>query len=392
MVGAKRVLRLVLVCATALVLCWVISGTGFLDAIEQRIDYLTALIARHDRAAERIVLVPITTDDFANPKYFGGRRPLDPVQLRLLVERVAAGRPAVIAVDLDTAPEVFASLRALDRSIPVVWARSARATSGPHEPSPILGYAKVEVEGDVQASSGIARVRQDDDGIVRSYIRRFDTTFGVLPSFACEVVNRCAANPVCAADVSADVRAACRGATADREWLIDYRDRSKAAWNARAIRASRVLDDSALPRDVFRDRIVLIGGTFIEGGDADHPTPLGEDTGIGVLAQVLATELRGGGASPGGTLATAILVMLETFLILVVWEARTRRKRVVGATVLVFGLGALLSLVNEGHVGRTGHFALVLFFFVLLQVALRYIESSQEQFVAWWRGRTVRAR
>jgi CHASE2 domain-containing sensor protein len=388
--GRNSSRRLVRVCVTTLAVGWAISGTGFLDAIEQRIDYLTALIARHDRAAERIVLVPITRDEFGDLSFFGGRRPLDPGLLRRLVERVAASRPAVIAVDLDTGPEVFASLRTLDRDIPVVWARSARGTN-PTEPSPILGYASVEVEGDVQAPSGIARVRQDDDGIVRSYIRRFETSFGVLPSFACAVVTRCADNTACAADVSDDVRAACREATADREWRIDYRDRSKTAWRGRAIPARRLLEGSTVAPDILRDRIVLIGGTFIEGGDADHPTPLGEDTGIGVLAQVLATELRGGGASPGGTLATAILVALDTYLILIVLEARTRRQRLAGATALIVCLAVLLSLVNEGDLRRTGHFALVLFFFLLLQVALRYVEGSQELFVAWWRGRTARA-
>ena len=382
--SADRSLSLAWACVTAVAVGWIIGGTGFLEAIEQRVEYVTALIATHDRAAERIALVPITAHDFGNQRLFAGRRPLDPAILRRLIEAVAAQEPAVIAVDVDTSPDVFAAFRTFDPGVPVVWARPARADGEIIEPSPILGFPTVEVERDLTTPSGVALVPQDSDGIVRSYVRRFHTSFNEQPSFACAIITRCTRNASCAAHLAEEVRT-CDQAATDREWQIDYRVASQRAWDATAITAGRLLEGSA-PPDALRDRIVLIGGSFVGSGDEAHPTPIGEATGIAVLAHVLATELRGGGANPGGTIATGILIAVETYLILAVLSAATLRQRIMGAVVVVGGIAALTSLVNEYDLSRTGHFALVILSMLVLQAGLRYVERSQEMFVDWWRG------
>lgn len=403
MIVPKRSLRLLWTCATAIAVGWAIGGTGLVDAIEQRIDWGTAWMSPHDRAAERIVLVPITAEDYEDPSLFGSKRPLDPVVLQRLIETVGAHRPAVIGVDLDTSPEVFARLRTLDPELPLVWARAAWSrpapwgdtgngesrSDSPVELLPVLGYRKVEIEANLGIPAGVALVLHDADGIVRSYIRRFDTDFDDQPSFACAIIDRCARNASCAADLPGEARA-CGRASAGRAWQIDYREASRRAWRKADIRAGRVLD-GAVAGEVFRDRIVLIGATYVESGDVDHPTPIGKVAGIEVVAQVLATELRGGGHNPGGAIATGILVAFETYLILAVLSASSLRRRVAGALVVVGGIAALLSLVNEYDLSRTGHFVLVLLAMLALQVGVRYVERSQEIFVDWWRNLQTRS-
>jgi CHASE2 domain-containing sensor protein len=137
---------------------------------------------------------------------------------------------------------------------------------------------------------------------------------------------------------------------------------------------------------LLRGKIVLLGGSYPESGDLDHPTPLDDHSGIELVAQVLATELRGGGANPGSTAATSLLITFETYLILLVLAAPSWRRRLAGAALVVIGLAVVCSLFNERDLSRTGHFTLVLLLVLVLQAGVRYVEHSQEMLVEWWRG------
>jgi CHASE2 domain-containing sensor protein len=383
-----RPARLLVICVTALAVAWAIGGTGLVDAIEQRVDYLAAKIEGHDAAAAQVVLVEITPADFADAKLFAGRRPLDPGVLKRVIERIAAQQPAVIGVDIDTAPAPFEALRDLPAQPAVVWARPARVADGAIELFPVLGFSSVEAEGG-RSDVGVALSIQDEDGIVRSYRRRLGTAHDGQPSFACAILERCAPGSACAARLPEDVRA-CRNGEIDREWLIDYREKSHHAWKETALSAGELL---AASPDVMREtgallrgKIVLLGGSYPESGDLDHPTPLDDHSGIELVAQVLATELRGGGANPGSTAATSLLITFETYLILLVLAAPSWRRRLAGAALVVIGLAVVCSLFNERDLSRTGHFTLVLLLVLVLQAGVRYVEHSQEMLVEWWRG------
>ncbi len=62
-----RPARLLVICVTALAVAWAIGGTGLVDAIEQRVDYLAAKIEGHDAAAAQVVLVEITPQTLPTP-------------------------------------------------------------------------------------------------------------------------------------------------------------------------------------------------------------------------------------------------------------------------------------------------------------------------------------
>lgn len=57
------------------------------------------------------------------------------------------------------------------------------------------------------------------------------------------------------------------------------------------------MQDQTLPTDDFKNKIVLLGGTFAAGRDV-HPTPLGEVSGVELTAFAIESELTGGGIRP----------------------------------------------------------------------------------------------
>jgi CHASE2 domain-containing sensor protein len=346
-------------------------------------------VAPHDAAAAQIVLVKITPEDLANPEIFGGRRPLDPAVLRRAIDQVATHQPAVIAIDIDTAPPAFLALRSLPAQPPVVWARAGRHDGTITQVSPVLGYSSVEAEGH-RPAAGVA-IALEDGGTVRSYARRLETPFGAMPTFTCAILEQCPHGSPCGAPLRDDGQAACRDAEPDREWLIDYRAKSQRAWQETAISIGALLGATQQPsQDVgarFRGKVVVIGGTFPESGDIDHPTLLGSHTGIELLGQVLATELRGGGANPGGTIVTSLLVAFETYVILLALATRTWIRRFRAALAVIVGIAIVASLVNEYDLSRAPHYAVVLLCFLPIQGALRYVEHSQEMLLDWWHQR-----
>src|SRR5260370_12286928 len=64
-----------------------------------------------------IVIVAITNDDYES--LFKSTSPLDPSELRKLIDAIALGRPKVIGVDIDTSDARFKDLQ-LDKRVPPV--------------------------------------------------------------------------------------------------------------------------------------------------------------------------------------------------------------------------------------------------------------------------------
>jgi hypothetical protein len=86
-------------------------------------------------------------------------------------------------------------------------------------------------------------------------------------------------------------------------------------------------------------------------------------------------------------LATGVLVAFQTYLILIVARLRPWRRRLLVGGATVLALAAMASLLNERHLSRLPFFAAVLLCVVALQLAIIFIERSQEMFVDLWAAR-----
>lgn len=129
---------------------------------------------------EHVVVVNISDSDYKT--IFSSTSPLSPQKIQEVIEAVATAKPEVIVVDVDTAPDVFQSVKPrLDGTTKVIWAVDAEVQegsgehSGGHGAAPDFRPYKVlgrSVNLD-DKSVGISVFPLDADGIIRRYRRRF---------------------------------------------------------------------------------------------------------------------------------------------------------------------------------------------------------------------------
>jgi len=386
-----RPLRVLLICAIALTLSWVIGKTGALKKFEHKLQDVWAVWApRDDKSMDHIVLVRITEREYRDERLFNGRRPLNPAALQRTIEAIAAHEPLLIGVDIDTSDPDFKSLEELNlRSpVPIVWAEDTRDSAGRLEAVPVLGGNQVETQPD--ARMGLGLITADSQGMIRTYQRSFETTEGPRPSFVCALIDQCGATRACRHLVAAQVVESCHnsadGSHDDR--LIDYRRQFETKSPSPFFTADEVLQAVTLEkadRDrwkaSFHDKIVLLGGTFPASGDAAHATPLGLRPGVEIMGHILGTELRGGGAHSSRPYATALIVVFETYLIVFLMHRRRVFIKVMAGTAMVLVLAVLSSLLTEYHVRRTPYYIVVLACVLALQACVAYIKYSQAVFV-----------
>ena len=395
--GPTKWWRVVLAAVVALAGGWLLGESGAAATVEQHLHDAWATAAPADDATARVAIVQITDEDYRT--LFRARRPLDPAVLRSLVETIASYTPMAIGIDIDTSsPEWATTHAAALAGIPgAAWARDARESNGTLEAGTVLGARTVEAEAQ-EVAAGLGLIVAESDGVVRTYQRHFATSRGVEPSFTCAVIRACAARSNCRDLFPPHVHDGCSGDDTDGRF-IGYRRAfglrtPPPYYSAAEVLAARTLPetDQAEWRRVFSSRVVLVGGTFPASGDAAHATPLGLMPGVEVMAHILATEMRGGGPHPSRPTATAMLMILETFLILGVLRFSARAAILLGAGV-VLALAAIASLINEGDLRRVPFFLLVLALVLLLQLAAHYLGRSQTMFVDAvddWRDRRRR--
>lgn len=171
----------------------VIAGSIFLTSIYGNADLFRKLEkmalafemrVRAPAADSRVVIVRITDEDYQ--KYFVGKSPLDPARLHDIIDKIAAARPAVIAVDLDTSAEAFQSFQPGPDWPPVIWARGATYSNvrGEHLVSGVLGRDAPLVP------CGLVTLKLDSDGTIRRYARVYGTNAGPAPSLPEEVLKK----------------------------------------------------------------------------------------------------------------------------------------------------------------------------------------------------------
>jgi len=254
-----------------------------------------------------VCVVAISEDDYLH--IFGGRSPLNPETVMRLITAIADGKPAVIGVDIDTSDAQWQSvvrdaLRPSYGHTSIVWEQEVIGNEEPLTPVNILGGAALTPK----PLAGISGLFQDWDGVVRRSRRYFSTAVGdggkteTVDSFPWAIAKAFYQTFPNADQPSSELRQAIQrenrdGTKPEREQLLTL---AGSRYEFPTFSASFVLTaheaDWWKDKSPFRDKIVLLGGSFRAGRDV-YMTPLGMTSGVQLMAQVVESELQGRGIS-----------------------------------------------------------------------------------------------
>jgi CHASE2 domain-containing sensor protein len=293
---------------------------------------LDTFLRLHSRKmSERVVVVEITDQDYESPDLFGGKSPLKSELLAELVSSIRKYDPAVIAMDFDTrskdwcqlGPALLAEMlpeksnaQGTPSHPPVIWAEVPSNIEEPLRLTPVLGG----MLGDSRYV-GVPRFPVDSDGLVRRYEEEFSvagllgdcssqpaqpadipggeqhlsatTTRDVVPSFAKAIL-----------DHACDRRGVdCSSLRQERHEPVIfnfYGDRYRFPiiqsheFIGPAAQSLAMNNDLQAQRsDLFRHKIVLIGGNFSAARDI-YMTPLGPMAGVELIALAIESDFSGG--------------------------------------------------------------------------------------------------
>ena len=300
----------------AVVLMQVLSGSSFARGIEAAFLRVARRVNRdRPQAARRIVLVTIDEADFLDPARFGGTTPLAVGALSELIEAVTQGRPAVVAVALDTSARTFRTL-APPVNVPVFWAQDAEPGG---RTAPVLGRGA----GEAPPASGVWAEVREVDGLVWRVRRRFESVS--RDALAWTVVKA-----YCKGRESTECRA--RNIDANKDLFLDF-SRSRRFTRLSAGELLRAAQTPPGQEDgPLAGKIVIVGPAYAWASD-EVTTPAGTVPSAQLLAEAIETEIEGGGvrtASRGIVVAVELVLGL---LVVAVFHALTLE----GAAVLAFG-------------------------------------------------------
>lgn len=307
-----------------------------------------------------VAIININQKDFA--EFFKGQsRPLNPSRLQELITAVSKGKPCVIGIDIDTS---FPQFNEKDFAIrndwsDIVWVRETEDVPKSIDETPVV----LDVLGgraDVKANSGLALLIEDPSGTTRSYKRLIETNRGQLPSFAWAIFQQsrnCTGIDFPNLPASVDTR----------PLLIKY---SRPEGVGRHIFAASHIVNSALDvnwpdNKLIKGKIVLIGGTYL--GEDRHSTPLGEMSGVEIHANVIETELRGGGNEPPGFLPIALLSLFDGLVVIALFHIFPWRKAFWYSLPVIIVLSLLCSFLTYRSLAQWPLFALVMIGVVLTE-------------------------
>jgi CHASE2 domain-containing sensor protein len=299
-----------------------------------------------------VAIVEITDEDYYN--IFGGQSPLNPSKLHKLISAIAKGQPCVIGVDIFTHDPPFKEMETPGSWPPVIWVRDVLEESlGVNEkPSPkdVLGGR----DPLINEKAGLALLIEDDQGVVRRYRRMIETTEGQLPSFPWAIYQQ--SKKSCSGIAAPDLAESAESLT------IIY-SRGREGIRRTRIPASHVLELANNPEELNKElqgKIVLLGGSY--AGQDIHDTPLGRMAGVINMANVIETELRGGGWRPPGFLTVGFLILFEGILIVLLFdEKRSLTKALLLSAPVILIAALVCSLAAYRSLAYFPYFALIMF-------------------------------
>jgi CHASE2 domain-containing sensor protein len=361
---SRKILRAVAATAVVIVFGAVLVRLGIFPDVETSVRDAQMRL-NHVRPSP-VVLVRISDADYDN--LFESSSPLKPGVLGSLISAVMRGNPAVIGIDLDTSAKSFADLpKMIGHESKVVWARDAKIANETLAPEPILGG------NDRGAISGLSIVPEDEDGVVRSYWRTYQIKSGNRMiqerSFAWAVIRE--------AGKRGEERNVSNGP------LVIRLARPRAGETAANVelsagqllnpncpapsRCSPNMDDVAL-KALFEGKMVLIGGSYRAARDV-HSTPVGLLAGMDLIAQIIDTELHGGGLPQRSWFVIVVILLFENIFLAMIgnfWAPERKFKLWLVISIFASLLASLLCsrVVFGSYVGMV--FFLPVFCAVLL--------------------------
>jgi len=276
-----------------------------------------------------IAIVCITDNDYR--QVFYGRSPLDPQKLKAVIDAIARGNPRAIGVDIDTSSPEFQKLIHSRAWPPIIWARNTVFSNreGKHHLFNVLG-------GQSPPYSGVISFKVDPDKTLRTYTDYVNTSAGSFPTFPRAVVSALANDNTT------------RASKMYEELLIKFSMGTNAP-NRYKLPASMVLGLSEgegwMKEGPLTNRIVLLGGDY--NASDEHLTPLGWMLGVEVLANIVETEMGGGGMRPPNKYLLMVLAAMNAIILLVLFNVLRLRHAllvtIISTPILSLGCSYLLS-------------------------------------------------
>ena len=323
----ERVLKATPAILIGILLTFFLSRSGVFRQLE---TYALDTQVRLQGAARDsdVAVVLIDDDDYAS--LFDSKSPLNHSALEKLINAIAAGKPRVIGIDVDTSSAEFRNLKIPSDGPVLVWARNGSFSNRDNKfhVSNFLGGQQVD------AKYGVIVMRLDSDGAIRRYTRVCDTNKGVEQSFPWAVAS------------AYDPNGVGKFPATDERLFIKFAGNNVGSHRLH-LTASTVLslaDGPGWQNDSpIKDKVVLLGGAY--HSEDEHDTPLGWMLGVEVLAYAVDTELLGGGTKPASKILVTTLGGLVGLLVLLLFQHFKPAQAILICLLTVPVLGALSSLV-----------------------------------------------
>lgn len=323
-----------------------------------------------------VVIVDITQNDFE--KIFDRKtRPLKPEALMELIDAVAKGQPCVIGVDIDTHFPEFRDFKLTNEWPPIIWSREIAELPASINQKPV----PLDVLGGqnplLNDKSGLPLLIDDPGSkTTRQYTRLIETNLGKQPSFAWAVYKEqegrdCGVKSSPPLEENVD------------PLIIRYSRGVEGAGRLR-MTASDVIDsarDANWPHDgLLKNKTVLIGGSYL--GEDRHYTPLGIMTGVEVMANVIESEMRGGGIKPPNYLTMGLLLLFDGFLLITLFQVLSLRRALLLSLPVIVVVSLACSFMTYGSFSRWAFFAPVMIGVMLAEL----FDMVKDVYKDWIRG------
>jgi CHASE2 domain-containing sensor protein len=376
-----RIPRILIGLLVVLGLVFGVSSLGALHKLDAFV-HDTKMRLNHPPAESEVAVVIINDDDYR--KLFKGKSPLDPFELQRIINAIALGKPRIIGVDIVNTDEQFRAVELTSWWPPIIWYRESQlvppqeqAEHGAHnEQGLVEAFSVLGGKGpEYDANSGLPLLIEDaEDRVTRRYRRMIATTEGLLPSFPWAIVSKLPPDKA-------------RGLKASTDDLFIRYSLDKDGTHRFTPTASIVLElaKGGLPADnPFKDKIVLLGGSYLNADK--HDTPIGVMNGVEILAQVVETELQGGGDKAPNKFTTHLLEIFEGAIAIILFQFFQRyrfSKALLLNLSMIFLTSLLCSYVAFGSPWRIAYFLPLLLLLILYEHIMEYRAHLIKILTSW---------